>query len=193
MKLTLPLFCLIVLAITSCGAPDYSPKPRAYHRIKFPEKSYKEAPNDGCPYTLVLPSYTTVTLDANANAQPCWKNINFPQFNATIHLSYYSINPKVSLESLTEDARTFAFKHTPKASSIDQITIASPENHIYGIRYAISGDAASNDQFYLTDSSTHYLRAALYFNEKPRSDSIRPVLDFIKQDIDHLIANIRWK
>jgi len=48
-------------------------------------------------------------------------------------------------------------------------------------------------QFYLTDSTKNYLRAALYFNTQPRLDSIQPVLNFIKKDIDVMIGSFKWK
>jgi gliding motility-associated lipoprotein GldD len=94
---------------------------------------------------------------------------------------------------LTEDARKFAFKHTVKATSIDQGIIRYPDRKIYGIYYAIDGNAASSVQFFLTDSTKHYLRGSLYFNSVPRLDSIQPVLTFVKKDVDVLIKTLKWK
>ena len=178
--------------MSSCQNDDYSPKPRAYHRIVFPQTNFSQTNITGCPFVLDIPNYADIQDDTKASGK-CWKNIHFKQFNAQIHLSYYDINPQSSFEQLTEDARTFAFKHTSKASSIDQKKIAIPEHRIYGLEYYIDGNTASNYQFYISDSSKHYLRGALYFNEKPNLDSIQPVLDFLKKDITKIIHSIRWK
>ena len=108
-------------------------------------------------------------------------------------MSYMPVTSKKVFNELIEDAHTFAFKHTVKATAIDEGAIAYPGKKIYGIYYRIDGNAASPVQFYLTDSSKNYLRGALYFNELPQEDSIRPVLNFIKKDIDVMIKSMRWK
>lgn len=187
------LHLCILLLLASCNNDDYSPKPRAYHRIEFPLKSFEAINISGCPFVFEKPTYSTITDDLSGSARSCWKNIVFKNFNAQLHLSYYLISPNSTLEQLTEDARSFVFKHTTKASAIDQQSISYPEHNVSGLIYNIQGNTASNFQFYATDSKKNYLRGALYFYEKPNLDSIQPVLDFLKSDIQHLISTIRWK
>ena len=182
---------LISLCIASC-THDYSPKPRGYFRIELPEKTY-QAFSPNCPYSFNIPSYAEIESDRSSDAQPCWMDINFPRFNARIHLSYMPIHNQERFNELVEDARTFAFNHTVRATAIDQQRISRPEAGVYGLKYEIKGNAASGIQFFVTDSTNHYLRGALYFNERPRLDSIQPVLDFIKADIDSLINSFQWK
>ncbi|WP_202111285.1 gliding motility lipoprotein GldD [Sphingobacteruim zhuxiongii] len=186
------LLLSITVLIFSCGKQDYSPKPKGFYRINLPEKSYRKAALN-CPYELEIPDYAKLANDEKNNKNRCWNNIEFPQFNATLHLSYFPIDSKATFQQLSEDARTFAFKHTPKATAIDQSTISIPAHDVYGIQYLIGGNTASNYQFFISDSSKHYLRGALYFNEKPHLDSIQPVLDFLKADIKHLIHSVKWK
>jgi gliding motility-associated lipoprotein GldD len=184
---------LIVLGLAACsGNADFSPKPRGYYRIVFPKKDY-QAYSEGCPFTFNYPKYGKIEADKSANAKPCWQNIQFPQFNATLHLSYEDIKSKKEFNELIEDAHKLSFKHTVKATSIDEGLIAYPDRNVYGIYYTIDGNAASSAQFFLTDSTRHYLRGALYFNSEPRLDSIQPVLTFIKKDVDVMIKSFRWK
>jgi gliding motility-associated lipoprotein GldD len=186
-------FIIVVLLLTACGSSaDFSPKPRGYYRIEFPKKEYQSY-NEGCPFTFDYPRYSKVEPDRAANAKPCWQNIQFPQFNATLHLSYETIKSKKEFNELVEDAHKLSFKHTVKATSIDEGVIAYPDRKVYGIYYTIDGNAASSTQFFLTDSTKHYLRGALYFNSEPRLDSIQPVLSFIKKDVDVMIKSFKWK
>ncbi len=182
---------ILYVLVTSCN-PDYSPKPRGYFRIDFPEKRY-HLYFGNCAYTFEYPVYARVQPDTKPDAQPCWLDVVFPGFNGRIHLSYQPVKSKAIFDELTEDARTFAFKHTVKATAIDEAVISYPERNVYGIYYSIDGNTASNVQFFLTDSTDHYLRGALYFNEQPRLDSIQPVIDFIKKDIDVMIRSFKWK
>lgn len=178
--------------LQSCMPHAYSPKPRGYFRINLPPKSYQ--PYTGhCPYTFYYPTYSQIVNDSTRNAKPCWVNIVFPQFNGRIHVSYQAIKSQKNFNDLVEDARTFAFKHTIKATSIDETKIAYPDRKVYGVYYTIDGNTASSAQFFLTDSIHHYLRAALYFQEEPRLDSIAPVLSFIKEDIEMMIKTFKWK
>ncbi|MFC3197241.1 gliding motility lipoprotein GldD [Parapedobacter deserti] len=180
-------------AIIACACtPHYSPKPRGYHRIAFPEKAYY-AYSSECPFTFAIPVYAEMRPDRTADSQPCWVDVVFPEFNARIHLSYMQVQGEDNFNRLVEDARTFAFNHTIRATAIDQTRIHHPDQHVYGLKYEIKGNAASGIQFFVTDSTKHYLRGALYFHEKPRLDSIQPVLDFLKADIDTLIHTLRWK
>jgi gliding motility-associated lipoprotein GldD len=182
----------LMLLLSACGDHDYSPKPRGFFRIDFPAKAYQTY-NGGCPFTFDYPTYAKVEIDSMRGSKPCWLNVQFPQFNGTLHLSYEDVTSKKMFNELVEDAYQFASKHAIKASSIDGVPMAYPERKVYGMYYTIDGNTASNAQFFLTDTTRHYLRAALYFRAEPRLDSIQPVLTFIKKDMDVMIRTLRWK
>lgn len=183
---------VLLLSFSACRDHDYSPKPKAYYRIEFPKKAYQPilAP---VPFSFDYPKYATLEKDISRDAQKKWYNLHFKQFNGYLHLTYYDVSGKGEYENMVEDARKLAFKHTIKASAIDQKVIYYPDRKVYGIYYAIEGNTASSVQFFLTDSTKHYFRGALYFNERPQYDSIAPVISFIKKDIDTLISTFRWK
>ncbi len=181
-----------LLFLTACQNHDYSPKPKAYFRIVFPKKDYTTFTKP-VPFSFEYPTYATVEQDQSRDAQKNWYNLHFTQFNGFLHLTYYDVSGKGEYDEMVEDARKLAFKHTIKASAIDQRIINYPNRKVYGIYYAIEGNTASSVQFFLTDSAKHYFRGALYFNERPQYDSIAPVVKFIKQDIDTLIATFKWK
>jgi len=182
--------CLIFFLSPGCGN-DYSPKPRGYFKIDLPEKNYQAYQSD-CPFTFDFPVYATIVTDNARDAKPCWKDVVYSGLNGRIHLSYERITSRTHFNQLTEDAHTFVFKHTVKATAIDESIISIPGKKVYGILYTIDGNAASPVQFFLTDSTKNYLRGALYFNEQPRLDSIQPVLDFVKKDIDVMIRSLKW-
>ncbi len=182
------LFAALMLA--SCNN-DYVPKPRGYYRIDLPKREYKSF-DAGFPYTFEYPGYATITADSSKMAEPYWINLNFVPFHAQLHISYKVING--NLAKYLDDARTLVNKHIPKANAITQRQFVDNENKVYGLVYDIRGtDAASAYQFYLTDSNTRFMRAALYFNLVPNNDSLAPVIDFLKTDIEHMINTFRWK
>ncbi len=198
-KLVLLLLPVLLLFAACSGNSDYSPKPRGYFRIVFPKKEYQQF-NGPYPFTFIYPKYAVMEKDSTKYRRDkkllnmnYLLNMQFPQFNGTLHLSYESITSKKVFDELTEDARKFAFKHTVKATAIDQGIIHNPERKIYGVYYSIDGNAASSIQFYITDSTKNYMRGALYFNSTPRIDSIQPVLNFVKKDVDTMIKTFRWK
>ena len=193
-----PFFVLIfILAspflLSSCGVDEddaIAPKPRGYFRLSMPEKKYVKY-DSACPFRFEIPSYSKMEDDKHFRAEPCWLNLNFPSLNGTLHLSYKEVNG--NLNGYLEDTYTLVSKHTVKASGIREEMISRDSAKVYGLIYDIGGNAASSIQFFLTDSTKHFLRGALYFNAVPNIDSIKPVIDFVKKDIYHMIETFEWK
>jgi len=181
-------FLFLLLAL-SCKK-EYIPKPRGYFRIDFPEKAYLKMDSATLPYRFEIPSYGKIVADNERLAEPYWVNLKIARYKAEVHLSYRSVDD--NLLKLTEDARTLAYKHSIKADAINERVFINPEKKVYGTIYLIDGNAASPLQFFLTDSTKHFLRGALYISEVPNIDSIRPVIQFLTPDVIHLIETTQW-
>jgi gliding motility-associated lipoprotein GldD len=181
-----------IFLVSSCSN-EYTPKPRGYFRIALPERKYILL-DTIYPYSFEYPAYARITNDPLSPEEKNWINIEMPVFHGRIHISYKPLTEKNSLVKFTEDTRTLALKHMAKASGIRNITINDPHRKMYGLVYEINGmGAASPYQFYLTDSTTNWLRGSLYFDAIPNNDSLAPVIDFVKTDIQHLFETIHWK
>ncbi|HEY0261946.1 MAG TPA: gliding motility lipoprotein GldD [Chitinophagales bacterium] len=185
------LFAAFFLVFLSACNGDYSPKPKAYPRVVYPEKKYETYVSPDCPFEFEKPVYAKIARDSSNN-NPCWINVEFPDFNGTINLTYKAITPKDNLPKLIEDAHKMSFKHAKKANYIDEVLIEN-KNGVGGILYNVGGDAASNIQFFLTDTTHHFIRGALYFNNEPNTDSMAPVINFVRADLDSFLASFKWK
>lgn len=183
---------IVVLAGIVSGAchRSYTPKPRGFPRVEFPEKKYILF-DSVCPYRFEHPVYSRVVPDTDIFTEPCWINIEFPDFAGKIHISYKKVND--NLYDYIEDSRSLAYKHTIKAEAIRETVYTDPVKRIYGILYDIKGNAASSVQFFLTDSTKNFLRGSLYFNVEPNKDSLAPVIAYFREDIVHLIETFEWK
>ncbi len=188
MKIRSVLFSLVALALISCGS-DPVPKPEGYYRIDLPEKTYHKVDSIPFPFSFEIPQYAEVNLRRTMD-EPEFLNIDFRRFGARLHLSYKPIDSNAY--QLLEDARTLVYKHVVKAQDIKENLIINPEVRVFGTYYEIAGNAASGAQFYLTDSTNHFFRGALYFNVVPNYDSIAPVQDFLKEDVEYLIESFKW-
>jgi gliding motility-associated lipoprotein GldD len=173
------LFCIACIGLFSCNQ-DYLPKPASYPRIDYPAHEYKIYRGD-CPFH-----------SSEAGAPPCWLNVDYKLFNAKLHLSYFDFKTKKELYKMTEDAHGFAYKHSSRAEDISE-SIFNYGKSIHGVMYEIEGNTASSVQFYATDSVSHYLRGALYFNTHPKRDSLDPVIRFLQADIDTMLHSLKWK
>jgi len=174
----------------SCS-DSYTPRPRGYYRIDLPERSYRSFDTD-FPYSFDYPSYAEIVPDSSKMAEPYWINIRYIPFNATLHFSYKVVDH--NLPKYLDDARTLVNKHIPKANAITQREFSDPGHRVFGLVYDIRGaDAASPYQFYLTDSTASFVRGALYFNHVPNNDSLSPVIEFLRADLERMISSFRWK
>ena len=195
-KLSFLALGLFSLVLSSCHG-DYIPKPKSYPRVICPERSYELFDPADCPFKFEKPVYAKVLHDSTYFGEKlkddqCWLNVYFPSLNGVINLTYKDINDTMSLERLVEDAHKMAFKHTKKANYIDEMKIVN-EHGVGGILYDLGGDAASNVQFFLTDTNRHFIRGALYFYSQPNADSMAPVLDFVKADMNRMLKTFEWK
>lgn len=200
-RLTLPktwpalVVCLFVyLLALACNSP-YTFKKKGYYKINFPEKSYRLFDQPGYPYTFEYPTYAKVVKDTtffDTRAGDWWINIDIPQFSGRIYVSYKPVNAR-NFDSLIQDGFKMAYrKHTEISSGINDSLISTP-NGVEGIYFSLSGNTATANQFFLTDSTKHFLRGALYFDATPNEDSLGIVNNFLKQDLKHLINTLKWR
>jgi gliding motility-associated lipoprotein GldD len=187
---------LSLLFLFACNSDYTVGKRRGYFKIDFPEKKYVQFDEPGYPYTFQYPVYATIIKDTTffeaKPENPWWVNIDFPQFAARVHVSYKEIG-RNKYDSLINDAFQLSYKqHTYKASAIESQEIITP-NNVHGVYFTLAGNTATANQFFLTDSTKHFLRGALYFAATPNEDSISIVNDFLKKDLWHLINSLKWK
>ncbi len=187
--------CLFVyLLALACNSP-YTFKKKGYYKIDFPEKSYRLFDQPGYPYTFEYPTYATVVKDStffDTRAGDWWINIDIPRFNGRIYVSYKPVNA-MNFDSLVQDGFKMAYrKHTEISSGIADSLISTP-NGVEGIYFSLAGNTATANQFFLTDSTKHFLRGALYFDATPNEDSLGIVNNFLKQDLKHLINTLKWR
>ena len=191
------LLILIGLIFVKCQEePAFTPKPRAFPRVIYPEKSYQVFNGGDCAFTFEYPTYAQIeqskTYFEEEPGHPCWFNLYIPQFDSRIHCTYSPIDQGKDLEARKADAFRMTDVHNKKANYIEELIIQK-ENQVSGFAFDIDGPAASPFQFFLTDSTHHFLRGALYFNTQARPDSLAPVIDFVREDILHLIETFAWK
>lgn len=189
------ILIFVCFQLMACDS-EYVQKPRGYFKIELPQKKYTAFEQPGYPYSFEYPVYGQVVKDSlffdQKTENDFWLNIDFPQFNGRIHLSYKEIG-KNDFDSLVNDAFTMSYKqHTYKASAIQPEPFSTPAGY-GGVYFTLKGNAATGNQFFITDSVKHFLRGALYFNATPNADSLQPVNNFLKKDVEHLITTLRWK
>lgn len=211
----MPKICylLFVVLIISCNS-TYTSKKAGYYKIDFPKKAYTIFDDPAFPYTFEYPVYAKIAKDSSyfndGAGNPYWINIIFPAFNGTIFISYKNIGGlstyKVkrpdgtyrdstatnNFEKMVNDSYHLTYKNDIKASAINDSVMHTP-NKIAGIFFSLSGNVATAKQFFLSDTTHHFIRGALYFDTTPNEDSLRPVNAFLQEDMKHLINTLKWK
>jgi gliding motility-associated lipoprotein GldD len=179
------LILLTILSIFVSCNEDVLPKPKAYLSLKYPKKSYKKLELKR-PYSFEFLKNTIVINDAKN-----WLKIKYPELKASIDITYRPVSN--NLKELLTEAEKLVFKHTLKAEQIIPKDFVNPKKRVFGSLYEITGNAASQIQFHITDSTNNFLKGSLYFYAKPNYDSILPAVAYIKEDILHLVETLEWK
>ena len=196
------IFRFAVLIVTgswllgACNSDYSAGKKKGYFHIDFPEKKYQAFDKPGYPYTFEYPVYANISKDStffDDKAGDWWINIDVPQFAGRIYISYKTINAVNKFDSLIRDGFKMAYKqHVDVSTGIEESRILTP-NKVEGMYFSLGGNTATANQFFLTDSTKHFLRGALYFDAAPNADSLGIVNDFLKKDLEHLINTLKWK
>jgi gliding motility-associated lipoprotein GldD len=173
-----------VLMLFSCK-DEVTIKPAAQLRLEYPTPAYDLAVTE-CPYTFQKNAHATLEVKNN-----CWINLEYPEMNATIYVTYQKV--RNNIDSLLYDAQKLTYEHNIKAQSIFEQPRVDTLNNVYGMFYAIDGNAATQSQFYVTDSVNHFVTGSLYFKAKPNFDSIYPAVMYLRNDIRSIMETIGWE
>ncbi len=186
-RLVLPLISFFMLG---CG-DDPLPKPKAYLRLEYPEARYEKA-TIPLPFSFEKNKLTESISSIKSSTTANGLDVKYPSLKATIYLTYKKVEND-NLDNLLRDAQNLTQKHTIKADEISSDFFENAEERVYGMFYQIGGNAASQSQFYVTDSINHFVSGSLYFYAKPNYDSIYPASEYLKKDIKRIMETIRWK
>ena len=109
--------------------------------------------------------------------------------------SYTGITPQKPADRLKSDAFKMTDWHNKKATYIQETPVLNREHNVKGILFTVEGPVASQLQFFLTDTleQQHFFRGALYFYTKANTDSLAPVYDFMRKDVERMIETFEWK
>ena len=187
------LLIIVSSTVISCKE-DVLPKPKAYLRLEYPEAQYVFT-NPDLPFTfeknILGTDITNKRLKGNQKSYGL--NIEYPNLKGTIYLTYKKIKTKKDLMVFLRDAQNFTQEHTRKADEIVEQVYVDENRKVFGMFYEVGGNAASQSQFYVTDSVKHFLIGSLYFYAKPNYDSILPAAEYLKKDIRHIMETVEWE
>jgi gliding motility-associated lipoprotein GldD len=164
---------------------DVIPKPTGQLRLEYPAADYAAFSNE-CSYSFDINSEAVIKGKSDCNFE-----IHYPRMKATIYLTYKPVNGNIN--ALLRDAQKLTYEHVIKADDIIEQPYVNATDKVYGMFYQVQGNAATNAQFYATDSTKHFVTASVYFYAKPNFDSIMPAASYMKRDMRTIIESMKWK
>jgi len=196
LKIRILVFTALTGLIPGCKEVPV-PKPRGHFRIDMPKHMYSwfngvTPENEKVPFSFEYPAYGNLSFNEEYENERGWFNIDFPAYKARLYMTYKNIN--LDFDELMEQTYKMNVKnHISKADAISEKYFNDEVNRVFGILYDLKGNTATAVQFYMTDSTRHFLRGSLYFASEPDADSLEPVIGYFREDIIHLIETLRWK
>ena len=174
---------IAALLITGCKE-EVLPKPKAMLRLEYQEGDTRSFTADNYKFEVNQIARIEEQQDASIT-------VHYPDMKGSVFMTYKEIDN--NLESLLTDAQKLAYEHVVKADNIVEQPFLNEEDGVYGMYYEVRGNAASQAQFYVTDSTEHFLTGSLYFYAKPNYDSIYPAAVYIQKDIRQIMESFRWR
>jgi gliding motility-associated lipoprotein GldD len=178
-------FMVLGLLLFSSCKDDVFPKPASHLRLDYPIAKYVDFEDD-CPFSFEMNSSAIIKGEKD-----CGFTISYPKMKATIYLTYKPVNSNINV--LLRDAQKLTYEHVIKADDILEQPYLNPSKKVYGMFYRVDGNAATNSQFYVTDSTKHFVTGSVYFYAKPNFDSIMPAASYVRNDMQRLMETLKWK
>lgn len=168
------------------------PRPKGYPRFDLPPHQYHPL-KENHPYSFEVSNQAVERPDSVSWAEPHWIYLYYPKWEGYIQITYKPLNKdREKLRKLIEDAFKLAYGHQKKANLIEPKVITLKNGKKAGI-FELNGEIATSFQFYLTDSTQHYLRGAVYVKTATDNDSLAPIIDFMRKDALHLMETLEFK
>jgi len=171
------------IVMISCG-DDALPKPKAMLRLEYPDSPVELMVTD--KFQFEHNSQARIKKNKNFSV-----TLDYPLMKGSIFITYKEVQN--NLEELLADAQKLSYEHVVKADNITEQPFINEKDSVYGMFYEVLGDAASQAQFYVTDSTQHFVTGSLYFKAKPNYDSIYPAAIYLQKDIRRIMESLRWK
>lgn len=186
-KITVFLLSFLVVFVALSCQNEATPKPDAFLRLDYPEANYITFESQ-CPFVFDLNEEMAKKIAIQSN---CNITLDYPKMKAKLFLTYMKVDN--NLNALLRDAQKLTYEHVVKADDITEIPFMNDKNKVYGMFYQVGGNAATNAQFYVTDSTNHFLTGSIYFYTRPNFDSIMPANSYITNDMQRLMETLVWK
>lgn len=180
------IYILSLIVLASCSK-DPLPKPSGELRLEYPTPEYQKW-NADCAYSFEYSKFANLT---DAGKKPCWYYLTYPKMKAKVFITYFPIEN--NFKDHVKEAEKMVYDHTIRASAIDAQFFEYKDKRVFGNFYELKGQTASNLQFFVTDSTKNFVMGYLYFNSRPKPDSLAPAVEYVKKDLMHLIDTFEWK
>ena len=178
------LLGLIILCFVLSCEQDRQPLPKAYLRLRYPESTYVS-------YRTKFPFAFEHNRLAKVIEDQRGIRLTYPKMKATVYLNYKPVEK--NLDTLLNDAYQLPYKHVIKATAIPEKLFVNASASVYGTLFSVEGNAASQIQFFATDSVQHFLIGSLYFYAQPNYDSLYPAVQYLEKDITHFMESLEWR
>lgn len=174
---------IFFVLLNSCQE-KVQPKPKAMLRLEYPAATSEILETDD--FTFEHSVSAQIKNKKNSSL-----TLEYPAMKGAIFITYKPVEGNIN--SLLSDAQKLSYEHVSKADAIDPKEFYNEGEKVYGMFYEVKGDAASQAQFYATDSTKHFLAGSLYFSVKPNYDSIYPAAVYLQKEIRGIMETLKWK
>jgi len=180
------ILVLFLVALFASCEDEVTIKPKAQLSLEYSKPEYEDV-KIGFPFQFQKNKIARLDKKRSFGL-----NLQYPNMKATVYMTYQKVT-ETNLDSLLRDAQKLAYDHAVKAESIPNHPFVNPDDNVYGMFYMINGNAATQAEFYLTDSIQNFITGALYFEAKPNFDSIYPAVIYLRKDMRRIMETLRWK
>ena len=173
----------------SCDETNYLPREKGFLRLEFEKPTYDSFSNESSGLNFIYnDAYSSFEMVSDDKIVLRYKDIKI-----NIVLSDVELEDISSFEESIQNFYMFLEPHRKKSNQISIKEFTSSDNNRFAKVLEMRGPVASPLQFYVTDSTDHFLFGSMNVMEKSDYDSIYPSVMYVKNDIFSIIESVNWE
>jgi len=184
---------IAVLALLLVGCAGEDPpraRPYGFHKISLPETiAYQSFVSESCPFSFQYPVMGEVSREMKDS---CWVDIYFPDYDLKWHLTHrYVPDTELKIGEHFEEHRKLIYKHSKKATQIAARDFETATSS--GTAWEVYGNVGTPAYYFIADSAKeNMLTVSFYFNTAMKNDSLAPVIDYMRGEMEKALQTLEW-
>lgn len=183
-------FFTLVFALFCSGCVKFTPKPTGYIRISFPNPEFSVLDTLGISFSYdeTLPDSIYILPKEKGSVI----KLGYEDYSSHMILNTYHVTPDSLLQFLDSLDNNVEHSIRNRKEQIVRTLYENPEYEVFCRFYTIKGATPTPYRWIISNNKDRISEGLFIFDVAVNIDSLRPIKEYMEDNIHFLIESFRW-